>query len=42
MQLIQKIKDYLEETNNRNELVNPETLLEQIDGWEIDEKDNHE
>tara|TARA_R100001460_G_scaffold6991_11_gene18061 strand:- start:560 stop:682 length:123 start_codon:yes stop_codon:yes gene_type:complete len=38
MELIQKIKDYLEETNSRDELINPETLLEQIDEWEIDEQ----
>ena len=33
---MQMIKDYLEECTQRNEMVNPETLLEQITNWESD------
>tara|TARA_R100000458_G_C8231849_1_gene213326 strand:+ start:204 stop:320 length:117 start_codon:yes stop_codon:yes gene_type:complete len=36
MNILQMIKDYLEEKNSRNELVDPETLLEEIEGWERD------
>tara|TARA_R100000900_G_C3301541_1_gene157822 strand:+ start:245 stop:361 length:117 start_codon:yes stop_codon:yes gene_type:complete len=36
MNIIQIIKDYLEQCNSRNELVDPETLLEQIEEWEKD------
>jgi|TARA_R100001443_G_scaffold3901_2_gene11824 hypothetical protein len=36
MHILQMIKDYLEEKNSRNELVNPETLLEEIEGWSED------
>ena len=33
MNILQMIKDYLEESENRNELVDPEILLEQIEAW---------
>ena len=34
MNILQMIKDYLEECKSRNELVDPETLLEQIEAWQ--------
>ena len=34
--IIQKIKDYLEESNSQGILINPEQLLELIGEWETD------
>ena len=34
MNILQMIKDYLEECESRNELVDPEILLEQIEAWQ--------
>ena len=36
MNILQMIKDYLEQCDSRNELVHPETLLDQIEEWERD------
>ena len=36
MNILQMIKDYLEECVQRNEMVEPETLLEEIGSWESD------
>ncbi len=35
--MIQKIKDYLEESNSQGILINPEQLLELICEWETEE-----
>ncbi len=35
--MIQKIKDYLEESNSQGILIDPEQLLELIDEWETEE-----
>ena len=39
MNILQMIKDYLEECVQRNEMVEPETLLEEIVSWESDNVD---
>ena len=39
MNILQMIKDYLEECVQRNEMVEPETLLEEIGSWESDNVD---
>ena len=39
MNILQMIKDYLEECGQRNEMVEPETLLEEIGSWESDNVD---
>ena len=38
MSVLQKIKDYLEESHQRNELVNPETFVELINSWESEDE----
>ncbi len=35
--IVQKIKDFLEESNSIGNLVQPEELLELISDWEIEE-----
>jgi len=35
--IVQKIKDYLEESNIREILIDPEELLELINEWETEE-----
>ena len=37
MNTLQMIKDYLEECESRNELVDPEILLEQIEAWQSED-----
>ena len=39
MNILQMIKDYLEECVQRNEMIEPETLLEEIGSWESDNVD---
>ena len=39
MNILQMIKDYLEECVQRNEMIAPETLLEEIGSWESDNVD---
>ena len=39
MNILQMIKDYLEECVQRNEMFEPETLLEEIGSWESDNVD---
>jgi len=34
---VQKIKDYLEESNSQGILIDPEQLLELINDWETEE-----
>ena len=35
--IVQKIKDYLEESNSQGILIDPEQLLELINDWETEE-----
>ena len=37
MNILQMIKDYLEECESRNELEDPEILLEQIEAWQSED-----
>ena len=39
MNILQMIKDYLEQCVQRNEMIEPETLLEEIGSWESDNVD---
>ena len=39
MNILQMIKAYLEECVQRNEMIEPETLLEEIGSWESDNVD---